>query len=47
MLNRGKNDLFLRYSRVINSVEGQQDLSDSNWLNSPNSKQVGSPDNLY
>ena len=47
MLNRGKNDLFLRYSRVINNVEGQHELSDSNWLNSPNSKQVGSPDNLY
>ena len=41
MLNRGKNDLFLRYSRVINNVEGQHELSDSNWLNSPNSKQVG------
>ena len=47
MLNLGKNDLFLRYSRVLNNVEGQQELSDSNWLNSPNSKQVGSPDNLY
>ena len=47
MLSLGKNDLFLRYSRVLNNVEGQQELSDSNWLNSPNSKQVGSPDNLY
>ena len=47
MLTRGKNDMFLRYSRVLNKVEGQQELSDSNWLNSPNSKQVGSPDNIY
>ena len=47
MLNRGKNDMFLRYSRVLNPVEGQKELDDSSWLNSPNSKQLGSADNLY
>ena len=47
MLNNGKNDLFFRYSRIINQTEGQQKLNDSSWLNSPNSQQVGSPDNLY
>ena len=39
--------MFFRYSRVLNSVEGQKELDDSSWLNSPNSKQLGSADNLY
>ena len=47
MLKRGKNDVFLRYSRVLNNVQGQQNLDDSSWLGSPNSKQLGSADNLY
>ena len=47
MLKRGKNDVFFRYSRVLNNVKGQTNLDDSTWLNSPNSKQLGSADNLY
>ena len=47
MINKGKNDLFLRYSRVLNPIIGQTQLSDSSWLSSPNSKMLGSADNLY
>ena len=47
MLKFGKNDLFIRYSRVLEETKGQQDLDDSTWLNSRNSKQLGSPDNIY
>lgn len=47
MFKRGKNDLFLRFSRVLNDVSGQQNLDDSSWINSPNNKQLGSPDNIY
>ena len=47
MLNKGKNDVFFRYSRVINTTIGQTKLSDSSWLSSPNSKMLGSADNLY
>jgi hypothetical protein len=38
---------FFRYSRVINTTIGQTKLSDSSWLSSPNSKMLGSADNLY
>jgi hypothetical protein len=31
MLNRGKNDMFLRYSRVLNPMEGQKELDDSTF----------------
>lgn len=47
MLKRGKNDMFIRYYRVLEETSGQINLDDSAWANSPNSKQVGSPDNLY
>ena len=47
MLQKGKNDIFIRYSRVLNNTRGQINLDDSSWLNSPNSKTLGSPDNLY
>ena len=47
MLQKGKNDLFIRYSRVLNNTSGQINLDDSSWLDSPNSKTLGSPDNLY
>ena len=47
MLEKGKNDMFIRYSRVLNNTRGQINLDDSSWLNSPNSKTLGSPDNLY
>ena len=47
MLKKGKNDMFLRYSRVINPTSGQMEIDDSTWLKSPNSKCLGSADNLY
>lgn len=47
MLRFGKNDLFIRYSRVLEETKGQQELDDSSWFNSRNSKQLGSPDNIY
>ena len=47
MLIRGKNDLFIRYSRVLEETNGQREVDDSTWLNSRNTIQVGSPDNIY
>ena len=47
MLKFGKNDLFIRYSRVLEETTGQQELDDSTWYNSRNSKQLGSADNIY
>jgi len=47
MLKRGKNDMFIRYYRVLENTSGQINLDDSTWVNSANSKQVGSPDNIY
>ena len=47
MIKKGKNDMFLRYSRVVNPTSGQIEIDDSSWLNSPNSKSLGSADNLY
>jgi len=47
MLKNGRNDLFLRYSRVLEETNGQKEVDDSSWAKSPNSKVIGSPDNLY
>ena len=47
MLKYGKNDLFIRYSRVIEQTNGQREIDDSSWLDSRNSVQLGSPDNFY
>ena len=47
MLKNGRNDLFLRYSRVLEETNGQKEVDDSSWARSPNSKVIGSPDNLY
>ena len=38
MLKFGKNDLFIRYSRVLEETKGQQDLDDSTLI-------VETPDN--
>lgn len=47
MFKYGKNDLFIRFSRVIEATAGQREIDDSSWLNSPNTVQLGSPENLY
>ena len=47
MVKYGKNDLFIRYSRVIEQTEGQREIDDSSWLQSRNAVQLGSPDNIY
>ena len=47
IIKRGKNDIFFRFSRNINTTNGQKDVNDDQWLNSPNMTQIGSPDNLY
>ena len=47
MMKQGKNDLFMRFSRSLQESSGSIDLDDSTWLSSPNSKQVGSPNNFY
>ena len=47
IIKRGKNELFIRQSRVLNQLNGQNDISDSTWLASPNNFQLGSQDNIY
>jgi len=47
IIKRGKNDIFFRFSRNINTTTGQKDVNDDQWLNSPNMTQIGSPDNIY
>jgi len=47
VIKRGQNDIFFRFSRNINTTNGQKDVNDDQWLNSPNMTQIGSPDNLY
>ena len=47
MFKYGKNDLFIRYNRVIEPTSGQREIDDSSWLDSRNTVQLGSPDNIY
>ena len=47
IIKRGRNDIFFRYSRVLEKTAGQREIDDSSWLASENTINVGSPDNLY
>lgn len=47
LFQNATNELFVRYSRVLEEQEGFAEISDSNWLNSPNSHYLGDPGRLY
>jgi len=43
----GKNDVFIRYQRILEKQSGYEKVSDSVYNVSPNSHYLGSPDKLY
>lgn len=47
LFKSGTNDLFIRYTRVLQEQDGFKDIEDSTWADSPNSKLLGSQDRLY
>lgn len=47
LFKNATNELFVRYSRVLEEQSGFADISDSNWLKSPNSHYLGDPGRLY
>lgn len=47
LFQNASNELFIRYSRTLEEQEGFAEISDSNWLNSPNSHYLGDPNKLY
>ncbi|HOY33153.1 MAG TPA: helix-hairpin-helix domain-containing protein [Bacteroidales bacterium] len=47
MVKFGKNDLFIRYQRVLEKQDGYIDVPDSVYALSPNSHYLGSPDKIY
>lgn len=47
LIDNATNSLFLRYSRVLENQKGYRDVSDQEWLDSKNTKYLGSQDKLY
>lgn len=47
LMKYGKNDLFLRYQRVIEMQDGFLPISDSAYQANPNSRYLGNPDRYY
>lgn len=47
LFQNATNQLFIRYTRTLEQQEGFADVSDSNWLDSPNSHYLGDPNKLY
>ena len=43
----GRHDMFIRWSRILETQEGYRNISDSAKEASPNSYYLGSPDKLY
>ena len=43
----GRSQLFLRYQRVLEEMEGYSDIEDSVLAQNPNKRYLGSPDKLY
>lgn len=41
------NELYLRYSNILENQKGNESIDDSSWLASPNSRNLGSSDRLY
>ena len=47
MVRNSSNELFIRYSRVLEQQEGYAPIDDSTLAASPNKRYSGSPDKLY
>ena len=47
LFKNASNELFIRYSRVLEDMQGYQDISDQDWIDSENSHYLGSQDKLY
>jgi hypothetical protein len=47
MLKNGKNDLFLRYHRVLEQQEGYAAIDEEELANNPNRRYLGNPDRYY
>lgn len=47
LFKNATNELFIRYSRVLEEQRGFSEISDEDWQNSPNSRYLGQPDRLY
>ncbi|MFT5601896.1 MAG: hypothetical protein ACI9N1_002145, partial [Flavobacteriales bacterium] len=47
LFKNASNELFIRYSRVLEDMKGYQDISDQDWIDSENSHYLGSQDKLY
>ncbi len=47
LFKSASNELYLRYSRVLEDQKGYQELTDSAWQDSRNSKTLGEQDKLY
>ncbi len=47
LLKNGKNELFIRWSRVLEQAEGYKPIDDSLLAANPNKRYLGSPDKLY
>ncbi len=47
LMENASNTIFLRYSRVLEEQKGYRDVTDQEWLDSENTKYLGSQDKLY
>lgn len=47
LFSNATNELFLRYSRVVEDQKGYEEITDENWLASNNKVYLGSPDRMY
>lgn len=47
MMDNATNTIFLRYSRVLEEQKGYREVTDEEWLQSENTKYLGSQDKLY
>ncbi len=47
LFSNATNELFLRYSRVLENQVGYQDITDEDWLASNNKVYLGSADRMY
>jgi hypothetical protein len=47
VIRNSKNQLIIRYVRILENRYGYRDLPDSIWIQQPNEKYVGSADYLY
>jgi len=47
LFKNASNELFIRYTRVLEPTKGYDEISDEDWLKSNNKHYLGSPDKLY